>query len=560
RQSPPARLAYHAQQAGMVHEAFHYLIQAGNEAMNMFAVQDAISSYKTSLSLLDKHQRMLSEADTDSIEDVKQLYWHLGRAYEVLEQWEQAGQVYENMLNFARRIHQPKIACIALNQRALLAIQQGFDIDRAIDLLQQAYTLVVERQDPRMEVEVAWSLAQIFVHVWRLHEAERHGLRALELARQLHLLELEARSFFVLTEIYRWLGHYEQTVDAATHAIDLYTKLSAQTTLPPSLPTYIVVSGAMPSFQATNQSALVGALVTRFIGYVGLGNLQAALADGQRALSMSQAMKNISLQAWSLTHLNHVFIEAGQYEAALRTASQAHNLIHTSTNVLVRYYVLIVLGCSYQALFQLEKAQDILEEALALVQYAPSTEQQLLATLWLSTNQALLGRWEQAATYAREALRLQEQTETVLLPKGFAATLPLVALLHVGDVAAAREMVQQSGAHVGTNPRTRTAYLHTRALLSQAQGEKAQAISDGQEALQLANDLGLPGEQWLLQAMLGELYAQQGLHEREQEAMTQAAEILRRLAEQIQDDGLRASFLAASQVRHILEWHPDEEN
>src|SRR5579883_1757836 len=292
RQSPPARLAYHAQQAGMVHEAFHYLIQAGDEAMNMFAVQDAISSYREGLTLLDKYQRALSETDTQNVHSIQQLYRSLGRAHEVLEQWEQAWQIYETMLNFARQTHQPKLACIALNQLALLAMQQGFDIDRAIALLQEAHMLAIERQDALMEAEVAWNLAQTLIHVWQLHEAKRHGLRALELARQLQLLELEARSYYVLTAIYFWLGMFPQTIANASEAIDRYTKLNTQDPADPSLPTYIIVSGAMPSFHDANQAALIGSLITRLDGYVGVGNVQAALADGQRALALSQEMKN----------------------------------------------------------------------------------------------------------------------------------------------------------------------------------------------------------------------------------------------------------------------------
>jgi hypothetical protein len=74
-----------------------------------------------------------------------------------------------------------------------------------------------------------------------------------------------------------------------------------------------------------------------------------------------------------------------------------------------------------------------------------------------------------------------------------------------------------------------------------------------QEAVQLAEEIGLPGELWLIQAALAELYRQQGNDEESSTAFRQAASILYRLADSLEDADHRTTFLASPQVRRILE-------
>jgi Flp pilus assembly protein TadD len=78
------------------------------------------------------------------------------------------------------------------------------------------------------------------------------------------------------------------------------------------------------------------------------------------------------------------------------------------------------------------------------------------------------------------------------------------------------------------------------------------AIAHLREAVALAAAIGLPGERWQIQAALGELHDERGEREAARAAFTQAAAIVRGLADRINNDALRADFLSAPQVRRVL--------
>ncbi len=548
-----AELARHALACGQLGVAFVYLITAGDEAMELFAVQDAVVLYERAHALLDAEPTVLHEQDEAR---VQHLYLHLGRAYEVLEQWEQALHTYDAMLTTARLSQSTPMVCEALNHLAFLSTLHTLDIEKALLLLDEAHHLAVTSQDQRTEAEVAWNRAQILLHAWHLQEAQSHALHALRLARSLAIPELVARCLYVLTLATLWEGAYTQTIAYATEAIALYSALETQPSVNTFLPLYLSLSGASPSFQQTNQAARIGCIILRLNGYLGVGHVRAALKDGRDAVALSVGTKNAILHAWSLQNLNHVLLEIGHYEEALHVALQARSLVSSSTNIVLRYYVLAVLGFSYQALFLLEKAQATLEEAIALVKTTSAAEQQLLILPWLCVNQGLAGAWDAAAISAKEILRLRQRTEVNLIVKDFTSPYEARALLYAGEQAVAREYVQQLGERIGTNRRHRIHYLRSLALLAHEDGKPAQAISSLRDAAQLADELGLPGEQWQIQSVLRDLYRSIGQEELAHGALLRASAIIHELAEQIQDETLRISFLQAAAVRRALEWKP----
>ena len=80
------------------------------------------------------------------------------------------------------------------------------------------------------------------------------------------------------------------------------------------------------------------------------------------------------------------------------------------------------------------------------------------------------------------------------------------------------------------------------------------------EATQLAADLGLPGEQWQIQAALGTLYEAGGEQAQARTAFGEAATIIQGLAEGIKDEALRARFLAGPQIQPVLQHARDLAN
>ena len=117
----------------------------------------------------------------------------------------------------------------------------------------------------------------------------------------------------------------------------------------------------------------------------------------------------------------------------------------------------------------------------------------------------------------------------------------------------AREEVQRLGECVGPYRRFRIVYLRSRALLATWEGHSEQAINHLHEAARQAADLGLPGEQWQIQASLGTLYEAGDEPVQARTAFDEAARIIQGLAEGIRDETLRTHFLAGPQIQPVLQ-------
>jgi hypothetical protein len=74
-----------------------------------------------------------------------------------------------------------------------------------------------------------------------------------------------------------------------------------------------------------------------------------------------------------------------------------------------------------------------------------------------------------------------------------------------------------------------------------------------QAALNLAQEIGLPGEEWPILGELGRLYDEQGDEEMAREAYGEARTIIHRLAETIDEEALQVGFLTAAPVQSILQ-------
>jgi predicted ATPase len=118
--APAAVLAYHALAAGLAEPAFRWNLAAGDEAMRVVAVRDAITFYEQARHLLTEPVQSLSLEATLSAPEIEHLYTHLGRAYELNTDWEKARAAYTSMLVYAQDACQPVMESAALSRLATL--------------------------------------------------------------------------------------------------------------------------------------------------------------------------------------------------------------------------------------------------------------------------------------------------------------------------------------------------------------------------------------------------------------------------------------------------------
>jgi tetratricopeptide (TPR) repeat protein len=93
--------------------------------------------------------------------------------------------------------------------------------------------------------------------------------------------------------------------------------------------------------------------------------------------------------------------------------------------------------------------------------------------------------------------------------------------------------------------------LKGQALLTQGRGEQAEAALS--RALTIAREIGNPPQLWKTYQALGALYVSQADLERARVAYQSAMDVIDGVAEQLQDQALQRTFLAARAVQEIRE-------
>lgn len=117
-----------------------------------------------------------------------------------------------------------------------------------------------------------------------------------------------------------------------------------------------------------------------------------------------------------------------------------------------------------------------------------------------------------------------------------------------GDAALARAATQQFGELIGDNPRYQIPFRRAQALLAQHDGDLEAAAVHLQAALDQAEEIGLPGEQWSLLAALAHLAEERGESERARLRCRKARELIDFIAEQIDVPDLREGFVREAAV------------
>jgi predicted ATPase/DNA-binding SARP family transcriptional activator len=546
-----SELAYHALAAGEAEAASRYSVQTGDEAVAVFAVEDAIGHYEQACALLQEQQRLQTVLGAVEVEH---LYASLGRAYAFLNAWEKAQEAYEELVAYAQHQRLPTLVSMTLNRLAILSAQQSKDKTRARALLEEAWQMAQTSHDQRALAETEWNRAQITAIVWEdPTSAFPHGEHALELARRIHHKELEARSLSLLGWIHLLGGDFEEAMHCEEASLALYTALGNEPIASRELSLPHFLNGAPLTQPLTYRASEALCWILLASAQVNDGQAQSSIRSGRRALALSQEIKNVWAQVMSTLYLTFGLLEVGSYEEALVLMQEAMALARTLPPTIIFQRFLIALGSTYHALQQWEEAHSTLAEAEAVAEVLDLGLLRVLALSRLCMHCALAGEWEAAYRYALKAIALRKSSGAALIVWDFSSHYETEALLRGGDERQAREEVHRLGERLGSYRRYRLPYLRSLAVLAAWDGHSEQAIGHLHEAAQLAADIGLPGEQWQIQAALGTSYEAAGQHVQAHTAFAEAARIIQRLAQGIGDEALRAHFLAAPQIQQVLQ-------
>ena len=537
RGASTAELARHAVAAKLRAKAIHYLLGAAEEAMAVFAAGDAVGHYEQARDLLEDRSSANARGG-DRVPGRQRLYGGLARACALVHDWARAQEAYEKLLAAARGTGDREAEWEALHGLGMLGI--GFTVGSDDDELLRG----VRRREQLREIVRTAGAAQeehegtkAAGAAYSPRAARRYAERALRLARELGREELILRSEFGLGVACGWTGMWKESAFHMEEALSFYATSGGGEMEPQNL-IHLLWSKGLVAWGR----GLVDGPVNAFGPTGVLQDYWREATTLSNGLDTDYARAQLGSQGVGLSW-------AGEYEDAIGKASRGLEASRSLGHAQFAYLSLEGLGDAYRGTFALEEAKSTYSDMFDWVTFT-TLEGHIHAKL--CSVAALSGEWERARGHALEAIGLGKE---VLLPLSYVHRYhDIEALLRGGDTELARELFRSFERRVGRGRGCfRVAYLRSAAVFTRWNGDTEGTLFHLREAFGLAEKLELPGEIWQVGAALGETHENRGEIGPSGRAFGRAAVVVRQLAAKIPDGELRQGFLAAPQVRRVLE-------
>jgi len=457
--APAADLAPHALAAGLPERALPLLLTAGRDALRLLAPANAVPWLEQARSLA-RDQLPPSERC--------QLSLDLGRAYELLSQWEQARAAFQALLEQAVAHDLPEMQVTALNRLAAVAARGAFDLAASAALLEQAAGIAARQQLAGAgPIETELNLAQLGLYRWDVAWLSAHAQHALMLARELGQPEWIARCLNMGAYAGTISSQWEAMAAQADEARALYARLGDR-------------------LMEADSLALISA------GRTHTGYPREGIVAGQAAYTIACELENDWAKANCTFYLAHALHEMGNYAEAKAVVLAGVAAGRAAGHPPLLAFNLAILG-------RINRSQGALDEALSAHLECRAIGEALhqpLVMEWaaveLCADHAVRGEWNEAASQARVAAPIRAHYPAVTPFAGQLRWYETEALIRAGDLDLARQDLALFDAQVGERRRYRLAYLRARMALAQALAEDARPYE--QAALVLAREMELPGE------------------------------------------------------------------
>jgi DNA-binding SARP family transcriptional activator/tetratricopeptide (TPR) repeat protein len=528
QKAPSAELARHALSAKEWGFAFQHSLNAGDEAMRLYAVASAIHHYETARTLLNENK-----ADAES-EACQHLYTQLGKAYELEFHHRQALTIYEEMQAQASKRNNREMELAALVARAIVLPQhydtQDVDLAKAVAL--RALPLAQELDNLEAQTQIEMSLAwthkfgdgQIKTVILHLRAAEELARRA-SLREQLGLATLELGVAFLGN------GQLEQAEAALLESVEIYRELDQR---------HRVLSG----------------LHNLAIIYMERGKFGLALHFMQEAYRANEALGSpTSIYALAITH-NVIHILRGEYDQAFKALSPALGMDENQIVPGLWIDIFQQLAWCYYELGDYAEGVKYCQRAIWNHGHVNSTGYSAAFAL-LAMLKTQCGDIDEADTAVRlgwENFDLQSQNYA-----GWWETHSILAAeakfaLAKGELAQAAGCVEQLlGKYDELNlSHFKPGVLFLRARVEWAAGEKGKAYQTLRDALTLSDEIGAHREVWEMCWLLSQLETERGNESVAIQLKERACSEVKLIAEHAGTPELQAIFLSRQDVRLIV--------
>jgi class 3 adenylate cyclase/tetratricopeptide (TPR) repeat protein len=482
-------LAYHYERGEVWEKALEYLVKAGQKAQQAYANKEALDHYNRALDICERLGEAVEPATRMTI------YAGKGAVHLLLSEFRASIEAHQGLLEMARQRGDRHKEAEALHQIGFNFLF-AHEFEQALEFSHQAQALASEIGDQNILAASLFVIAWIYVVTSKLDEATHSVEEALRISREAGEKVREGFNLILLGQLYNLKGEFEQALAlleqgfAIGHAHDL-------------------------------QLVVIWCLWSKGVAHGGQGEYEAALATLQDALVLSDRLGNKVYRCRVLNSLGWVYGEIYHLEEAIRYNREGAAASYQVDDPEIIRNAEINLGDDYLLLGDLEQAQRYLEK------------------VYRDTQQR--GKWGEEWMKWRYAQHLYHSLGELWLTKGDAAQA-----LEFAD-----ECLKLAEPTMSRKNLVKGWRLKGQALLAQGQGEQAEAALF--QALSIGREIGNPPQLWKTYQALGALYESQADFGRARVAYQSAIDVIDEVAERLQDQELKRTFLAARPVQAIRE-------
>jgi class 3 adenylate cyclase/tetratricopeptide (TPR) repeat protein len=482
-------LAYHYERGEVWGKALEYLVKAGQKAQQAYANREALDHYSRALDVCERLGEAVEPATRMTI------YAGKGAVHFLLSEFRASIEAHQGLLEVARQLGDRNKEAEALYQIGF-GFHRSHEFEKALKFSRQAQALALEIGNQNILAASLFVIAFVHAVTGKLDEAT-HGLEeALRVSRVAGEKGREGFNLTLLGQLYNWKGEYEQGLQ-------------------------LLEQGFTIGHEQDLQLIVLHILWHRGLAHGGKGEYAAALAALHDALTLSDRLGDKVFKCRSLNTLGWVHGELYNLEAAIRYNREGAEASYKVGDPEIIRNAEINLGDDYLLLGDFEQAQHYLEK------------------VYRDTQQR--GQWGEEWMKWRYSQRLYHSLGELSLTKGDAAQA----------LEFAEECLRLAKPTMSRKNLVKGWRLKGQALLAQGRGEQAEAALA--RALTMAREIGNPPQLWKTYQALGALYGSQADLERARVAYQSAMDVMDGVAEQLQDQELQRTFVAARPVQEIRE-------
>jgi tetratricopeptide (TPR) repeat protein len=387
-------------------------------------------------------------------------------------------------------------------------------------------------RDPEKEVVALIRLLRFYLEILHTHKAERLVPR---LERRIESLDHPEPFLAVLGDLKSDLmlvrGRFEEAERIAREALDH------------------CASDSQGEHQRCRLLSGIGKV------QLGTGRYEEAAQSFEEALALARSLDDKRLQAEQLNNLGAAAGRSTRYQEAVDYFREALKLDRDLGDRFATGVKLANLGMTFAAIGLYRRAERYMRKALELHEATAQPDLLNRVVVHLGEVVASLGDAEAARVLLEQAARAAAERGD--LRTELRARIRLAQIMLDSDDGKPEE-VAQIARHVVETARAeglRTARcraLHVLALLAARTGDLEEAIVLEREAVELVRHGAAPMDGVLSLHHLGELLMETGEKEEGKQLREEAEAAVKRRADALRDDDLRAGYLAEPNVKAIL--------